>query len=122
MKHPVVWVVKEQMARGEIGSAPMDYSPALQYGDLEFITFHDMPMYGRSSVQAQWNRDVGKFILEYDPVRDYIVTTGQPIAILAIGFALGQAGKCPRFLVWRREENRYRVVNFDPTFDTSLVA
>jgi len=47
------------------------------------------------------------------------VTTGQPTAIFAVGWALGRAGKVPRFLVWRREENRYRVLHFDGAMPTS---
>lgn len=116
MKTPTVWIIKEQMIRGEIHPIPMDYTPAMQFGDIEFITKHDMPMYGKSQVQEFWNRDVVDFVKKYDPLDDYIITTGQPMAICAVGFALGQAGKCPRFLVWKREEGRYRAVNFDSTF------
>jgi hypothetical protein len=108
-----VWIIKEQVRRGDTGPMVMDYSPAMEYGELEFITRHDMPLYGRSSVQDVWNDDVIRFVKEYDEANDYIVATGQPSAIFAVGWALGMAGKTPRFLVWRREENRYRVVNFD---------
>ena len=110
-----VWIVKEQVIRGDTGPIVMDYSAAMEYGGLEFITTHDMPLYGRSSVQDMWNQDVQRFAQEYDELNDYVVTTGQPTAIFAVGWALGAAGKTPRFLVWRREENRYRVVNFDST-------
>jgi hypothetical protein len=120
MKNPTVWVIKEQMLRGEIGPLPMDYSKAMEYGDLKFITTHDMPLYGRSSVQEQWNRDVTEFVQEYDPIRDFVITTGQPMAILCVGYAMGSVGKAPRFLVWRREENRYRIVNFDSSFACSI--
>lgn len=116
MKTPQVYVIKEQMTRGEIGPVPMDYSKAMEYGDLRFITTHDMPLYGRSSVQEQWNRDVMEFVDNYDPLRDFVITTGQPMAIFSVGYAMGRAGKTPRFLVWRREENRYRIVNFDSDF------
>jgi hypothetical protein len=112
MKNPTVFVVKEQVVRSEVGAIPMDYSPAMQFGDLEFITSHDMPLYGRSGLMDGWNEDVARFVEKYDPFNDFIITTGQPAAIFAVGWALGRAGKTPRFLVWRREENRYRVVNF----------
>ena len=120
MKNPTVWVIKEQMIRGDISPIPMDYSPAMEFGDIEFITMLDMPLYGRSSVQEQWNRDVLEFVHKYDPVRDFIITTGQPMAIFSVGFAMGQVGKDPRFLVWRREENRYRIVNFDSNFTCTI--
>jgi hypothetical protein len=113
MNKPKVWVIKEQMLRGDIGPIPMDYSKALGFGDLHFITTHDLPVYGRSSVQDQWKTDVVKFVHEYDEMADYIITTGQPMAILMVGWIMGRAGKVPRFLVWRREENRYRITGFD---------
>lgn len=92
----------------------MDFSPALEFGDLEFITIHDIPLYGKGVVMDQWNRDVRDFVQKYDPMHDFIVTTGQPLAIFMIGYELAKSNKRPRFLVWRREENRYRVVNIDP--------
>lgn len=115
MQNSKVWVVKEQMMRNDAGSIPMDYGPAMQFGDLEFITTHDMPLYGgpHSSFQEQWNEDVHRFVEQYNPERDYVVTTGQPIAIFLVGWVLASRNKVPRFLVWRREENRYRVVNVD---------
>jgi len=92
----------------------MDFSPAMEFGDLEFITVHDIPLYGKGVVMDQWNEDVASFVEKYDPMRDFIVTTGQPLAIFMVGYALAMSKKRPRFLVWRREENRYKVVNLDP--------
>jgi len=113
-RRPIVFIVKEQVRRTEIGSEPMDYSPALAYGDIEFITKTDMPSYPNSTVQMNWNLDVKQFAEKYDPDCDMIIATGQPTAIFAVGHALGLAGKSPRFLVWRREENRYRVLDHTP--------
>ena len=112
---PKVYIIKEQMIRGETGPVVVDYSAATQFGDIEFITRFDMPMYGKSAVQEVWNADALDFAQEYDERQDYIVTTGQPVAIFAIGWVLGKFNKVPRFLVWRREEGRYRVLNFDAT-------
>lgn len=117
--NPRVYIIKEQVARGESGPVVVDYTPALEWGDIEFITDHDMPLYPRSSLQATWNKRVRQFVAEYDPECDYIVTTGQPIAMFTVGWALGRAGKAPRFLVWRREENRYRPVHFDAEMPTN---
>lgn len=108
-----VFVIKEQVIRGDTGPTAMDYSAAMQYGELDFVTTHDMPLYGKSSVQDAWDKDVHRFVREYDSAHDFVVTTGQPTAIFSAGWALGAAGKIPRFLVWRREESRYRVVNFN---------
>lgn len=114
MKRPRVFIIKEQMIRtNNGGSMPMDYSSAMEFGDLQFITTHDMPFYPRSSIQQAWNSDVLDFVETYDPKEDYIILTGQPSAMFCIGWALGRVGKAPRFLVWRREENQYRVMHFD---------
>ena len=114
MIKPTVWVIKEQVTRNATGAAAMDYSPAMAYGDIKFITRTDMPIHPGSSVQMTWDIDVQKFVVEYDPTRDFIITTGQPTAIFAVGHALGLTGKNPRYLVWRREENRYRVLDTLP--------
>lgn len=114
MTKSTVWVIKEQMLRGsETGPAPMNFTPAMEWGDIEFVTRHDMPLYGRGSVQEQWNKDVATFASKYNAMHDYVICTGQPMAICAVGYILGKIGKVPRFLVWRREESRYRAVNFD---------
>lgn len=112
-RNPKVWVIKEQMLRGDTGPVPMDYSPAANWGDLEFITSHDMPIYSRSTVQKSWNTDIIRFVTEYDQNMDFIVTTGQPMAIFTTGWVLGVVGKIPNFLVWRREEGRYLPLHYD---------
>ena len=120
MKKPVVWVIKEQSVRSSTGSEAMDYSPAMNYGDIQFITRTDMPLHPRSSVRMVWDLDVASFVQAYDPATDFIITTGQPTAIFAVGFQLGVAGKTPRYLVWRREENRYRVLDIFPVDPQTL--
>lgn len=111
---PTVFIIKEQARRTDTGNEPMDYSPAMMYGDIEFITKTDMPSYPNSSIQMNWDLDVNRFVEKYNPDCDMIITTGQPTAIFAVGHALGLAGKSPRFLVWRRDENQYRVLNRVP--------
>jgi len=108
-----VWVVKEQALRGELGPVVMNYSAAMEYGELKFITRHDLPVHMKSDYAAKWSNQVMNFVDEYNEYSDYIITTGQPLAIFAVGWVLGLSGKIPRFLVWRREEGRYHVANFD---------
>jgi len=110
---PIVFVVKEQVIRDEVGTVPIDYSPALKFGDLQFITSHDMPLHSASSVQTNWNANVAQFVVGYDQKSDFIICTGQPMAIMTIGFLLGRAGKVPRYLVWRRQAGVYTPVEFD---------
>lgn len=108
MSNPTVWVVKEQTI---LGGKVMNFALAMAYGDIEFITRTDMPLYPRSQVQAAWDVDVHDFVDKYDEHTDFIIATGQPTAIFAVGHALGRSGKTPRYLVWQREENRYRVLD-----------
>jgi len=112
---PIVFVIKEQMLRNATGSNVTDYSPALKYGDLKFVTNSDIPLYPGSSVQLNWDSDVRSFIGVYDPTKDYIIATGSPTAIFEVGYRLGLAKKAPRFLVWRREDNEYRVLELNRT-------
>jgi len=111
MNKPIVWACKEQVTRGALGPVAMDYSPAEGYGELRFITRTDLPFHGDSTIRNVWCDDVQTFVEQYNPETDYVITTGQPAAIFAMGFALGRANKTPRFLVWRREDNCYRVLN-----------
>lgn len=111
MREPIVWACKEQVTRSAVGPIAMDYSPAEGYGELRFITRTDMPMHASATIREVWEEDVAVFVAQYDPATDYIITTGQPTAIFAIGWALGKAGKTPRFLVWRREDNHYRILD-----------
>ena len=106
MTTSIVWVVKEQ-SHG--GGNVMDYTPAMKYGDIKFITRTDVPLYPDSGIRMRWADDVAKFVEEYDQDRDMIVATGQPTSIFAVGHALGVVRKTPRYLVWRREDNQYRV-------------
>lgn len=111
---PTVWVVKEQALRGPTGPAPMDYTPAYKYGDVQFITDCDLPLTrGTSGLKDLWTQQVKKFHRVYNPDRDYIVLTGSPLAIFLIGAIIGAINSTyrPKILVWRRESNEY--VPFD---------
>ncbi len=111
MNKPKVFVLKEQVRRGELDSRVMDFSPAMSYGDLEFVTRDDMPLHPNSMLKDVWQKNVAHFVAEYDSSRDFVIATGRPDSIFTIGYALGLAGKTPRFLVWRSQENRYRVLD-----------
>ncbi len=109
-KRPTVWVVKEQMKTGPHGVSPMDYSSAYEYGDLRFITEFDPPLH-QGTVREEWDKQVLKFVKEYDPSTDFVVLTGSPLAIFLVGTILGAINSQhrPRLLVWRREQSRYVV-------------
>lgn len=109
---PIVWICKEQMMRGGEGSVVMDYTPAYQYAqDIRFVSKREIPLLPGSVVRQDWEDDVMLFADQYNPLTDYIIPTGNPAAIFMIGYALGKIGKVPRFLVWRREDNHYRILD-----------
>lgn len=110
---PTVWVLKEQVINGSTGSRPMDYTPAYEYGDVRFITEFDLPLHPNSTVAKSWYESVMAFIQEFDPTHDFVITTGQPLAIFMLGMVMGTLGVVPNVLVWKREQNRYVV--YKPT-------
>lgn len=109
---PKVYVIKEQAIKGHLGTVPMDYTPAYKYGDVVFITDFDLPLHNRGLLGEAWHKAVCAFVEQYDDARDFIITTGQPLAIFMVGHCLGMYGKRPRMLVWRPQEGRYQAVEF----------
>ena len=85
----------------------------MAFGDIVFVTTIDLPVYGKGSVLDRWCSMADAFVDAYRP-DDYIICTGQPMAIFMIGYVMGRANLHipPRFLVWRRQEGEYRVVSF----------
>jgi hypothetical protein len=102
---PTVWVLKEQLRN----AAAFDYTPAYKYGDIRFITDFDLPLHAGSSLAKEWDKVVNSFMGDLDEERDYLILTGQPLAIFRLGQKLVAAGLSPRCLIWRREQNEYVV-------------
>lgn len=112
MRAPKVWVVKEQVRSSDHGPRVMDYTPAMEFGELQFITDLDIPMHPASTVTAEWTKAVKKFFNEYQAQTDYIVLTGHTLSIFLIGVIFGASrisGYSPKILVWRRDQGRYIV-------------
>jgi hypothetical protein len=114
MTKPKVWVIKEQVRRSDNGASAMDYTPAMVFGELEFITEFDLPLHAQSTVATQWSKAVTAFLVSYDPAEDFIILTGSPLAIFLVGIIVGRAAQSasPKILVWRREQGRY--IEFSP--------
>jgi hypothetical protein len=105
-----VYAVKEQNFKGMVGSQVMDYSPAEKFGELKFITTFDMPLHVNSPARQVWREEVLEFVRNYDPVKDFVILTGQPISIFIIGMMIAEAHKMPRFLKWQGQTGDYRIV------------
>lgn len=107
MSRPSVWVIKEQVRRQDVGSVPIDYTPAMKYGDVQFITEFDLPTHPSSTVAKRWHEAVRNFLHKYDESADWIILTGAPLSIFMVGALIGAANVAPRILVWRREQGAY---------------
>lgn len=121
---PIVWIVKEQVRRGTTGPEAMDYTPAMKWGELRFITQYDPPSHVTrgSSLMKSWWSEVQNFYTEFNPEIDFIIASGQPTAMMMVAYLVGryhgnntEFGRpiaAPRFLLWRREEGGY--IPYDP--------
>ena len=109
---PTVWVLKEQVKSTTNGPVPMDYTAAYAYGNIRFITEMDLPLHPNSTVAKEWSKQVEKFMKEVN-ANDYVILTGQPLAMFLFGALCAVAEFIPNLLVWRREQSRYVV--YDPT-------
>lgn len=116
MRKPIVWIVKEQVRRIQTGVEVMDYTPAMKYGELRFITNFDPPSHvQKSSLMEAWGKAVKSFLDEFDPRIDFLIASGQPTAMMLVAYMIGLhhgTGNQPRFLLWRREEGMY--LPYDP--------
>jgi hypothetical protein len=115
---PTVWVLKEQVKSGPNGVASFDYTPAYKYGDIRFMTDFDLPVHAGSSLARAWHLAVDSCLGEMDDEKDFLILTGAPLAIYALGQKIAAAQMRPKLLVWRREQNAYAV--FEATFPTPI--
>jgi hypothetical protein len=98
MRKPIVWIVKEQVRRLQTGVEAMDYTPAMKYGELRFITDFDPPTHAQKSTLLEaWGKSVRAFLKEFDPRTDFVVASGQPTAMMLIAWLMGihQAANVP---------------------------
>lgn len=81
-KKPTVWVTQQGMN---------DYSPAEEFGEVEFITDRDWVKMEGAKVNNWICQDVKKFATMYVAGVDYIITAGNPIvSALVISFIVSQ--------------------------------
>lgn len=95
-----VWVLQENVH--------LDYAPAAEWGDVEFITRHDVSPFKRSQQAEGFESDMKKFISKYIPGTDYIILTGNPVAIVKLGMDIPRGEH--KFLKWDVRRNQYHEV------------
>ena len=100
MKEPTVYVVMDMGSK--------DFSPALQYGQLEVLLSRDLPVFGDASPVIN---KLAAQLAQFDPLVDHVLPTGDPLAIGAVFAVLGRAGH-PHIMTlkWDRQARIYRPV------------
>lgn len=91
-----VWVVQE---------GNNDYSPAEQFGEVNFITSSDLRVTPGSRQSIAVLQDLRRFLAQYVPGVDYVVPVGNPMVIALVCLSLPRGSH--RFLKWDRRRAGY---------------
>lgn len=98
---PRVYIVEQQ---------PFNYSPADAFGDILFMDVQrlapETPGAGtgwNSKILSQIRRELANYV----PTIDFVVPTGSPAKLLAVGAALKEKGSIHNVLGWDGRTQRY---------------
>lgn len=98
---PTCYVIEQQA---------FDYSAAASFGVLKFIESKQLAPQSPNAPDT-WNRGVvhqlRSELRDYLPGFDYVIPTGSPSRILAVGMILAEKGKKHRILKWDGRTSRY---------------
>ena len=90
-----IWVVQE---------GKNDYSPAEEYGEVNFVTKADLrPINGSQNEQVE--HDIKKFLASYVPMADFILPSGNPMVVVLLVMSLPFGHH--RFLKWDKRRGIY---------------
>lgn len=91
----------------------LDYSPAEEFGDVVFMTAEEYKPVKSSLRNVEILQRIRAMMRTFDPERDYLVLTGNPVAI---GFAFHLAASrynSFRCLQWDRFSGQYKQLMFE---------
>lgn len=91
----------------------IDYSPARKFGAIEFLTIMDFSSDEGSLSNKVLIEELRARLKEFDPSRDYIVTTGSPIVSAVVFMILRERTTCVNFLRWSNRDFRYEPVTIN---------
>ena len=98
---PRVYVVEQQ---------PYDYSPAQVYGDPVFMDVQRLAPDSPGAGLA-WNtkilQQIRRELADYIPCIDFLVPTGSPVKLMAVGAVLKERGPHHNILGWDAKTQRY---------------
>lgn len=96
---PRVCVTQEQ---------PFDFTPAQQFGDVEFLTGEDLVNIKDSQRNTQLMRDLWRKLRRFDTERDWLLIAGSPYVSAAVFLILGHMGiKKLQVLRWSNRDGHY---------------
>jgi len=82
-----------------------DYTPAEKWGEVKFVTGSDLKSWADSPSTKNYHQDVKIFLRHYKPNEDFIIVTGNPVAICHLGMVLPVGHH--RFLKWDHRAGEY---------------
>lgn len=98
---PRVYVVEQQ---------PFDYSPAKVYGDPLFMDVQRLAPH-IDEAGFDWNakilQQIRRELSDYVPEHDYLIPTGAPAKLVAVGAVLKEKGPNHYVLGWDAKTQRY---------------
>ena len=91
----------------------LDYGPAEEFGQVLFITAEEYHPLKNSLRNAAILDRVDLAMESFDPDKDFLILTGNPVLIGYVFHKALQRARTIRFLQWDRMLSGYRVVIFD---------
>lgn len=104
---PVVYIVQE---------GNHDYTPAMEYGDLEILSEHEITPMPLNVSATNRNTVVGirNKLSGYVPGHDYLLLVGSPIAIAWAVAIVAPKGSIHKMLKWDNQDRRYKPYEVGP--------
>jgi len=103
---PNVYVTQEQPGH--------NYSQAEDYGDVVFLTQHDVPTVRTSLTSQSVIESLARRMKGYRPGIDYILPAGSPLNIAAVFILAGRfGGSQHNILKWESRIGRYNAVQLE---------
>lgn len=102
-----VYVVCEPVSRD--GSAKVDLSPAMEYGELEVLLAHSQSLLAPVPTVRKLREKLENFSDE-----DYILPVGDPVLMSTVSMVAANRNKGRvKFLKWDRLQRKYLVIQVD---------
>lgn len=89
---------------------PHDYTPALAYGEIVFMTDREYSGVKGSLRDGRVVHSMRRCLADYVPGKDFVIPTGSPMHIGVAFMLLAERGKSHKVLHWTNQLKRYNEV------------